>query len=151
MSNHYAYVYSDTGYFALVSDRELSEPNLTLVPSIPPKATERWDGNDWIPLSETEIKDLIEEAEEAETPSDFESLDISTPTNTNTNSLVLWGNERGDLLVNSSMVVRGSKLEIPYDLNLINKKYLINGKNINPIKDEQETIAINQKKICIVS
>lgn len=145
MADYFIYAYADTGYFAKISDRALTNSSLIAVPVLPPDKNHRWDGQAWVALTNTEIETIISEAEEEEPKPAFESLDIVTPTSTINNSLVFWGNERGDRLINSEIKLQSATLQFPYNLNLIDKNYLINGKRINPEKDRQKIIRIDQK------
>ena len=147
MSNYYIYAHAETGYFARISDRALDAPNLIQVPSLPPDASHKWDGQAWIVLTPDEIEEIMEEAaeEDSEPQQEIEIVDIEASTATIPNSVVFWGNETGDRLINSQIFLQENTLQIPYNLNLKNQKYLINGININPLKDNQKVIRTNQK------
>ncbi len=147
MADFFIYAYTDTGYFARISDRALDDPNLIQVPSLPPDANHKWDGQAWIILTPDEIEEIIEIAEEedSEPQPEIEVVDIEASTTTIPNSVVFWGSETGDRLINSEIFLQENTLQIPYNLNLKNQKYLINGFDINPSKDSQKIIKTNQR------
>ena len=143
MANEY-YIYADsnTGYFARISDRILADPNLIQVDSMPPNVDYKWDGTNWINLTVTEIE---EKNQTAEPLPEIETADIETNTTTIPNSVVFWGSNTGDRLINSGIKLQSATLQFPYNLNLIDKNYLINGKRINPEKERQKIIRIDRK------
>ncbi len=156
LSDYFIYASAETGYFAKISDRALDAPNLIQVPSLPPDANHKWDGQAWIVLTSDEIEEIMEaaaEEEDFEPQQEIEIVDIEASTATIPNSVVFWGNETGDAaalasrdrLINSQIFLQENTLQIPYNLNLTNQKYLINGININPLKDNQKVIRTNQK------
>ncbi len=146
MADYFIYASAETGYFARISDRALDAPNLIQVPSLPPDASHKWDGQAWIVLTPDEIEEILEIAaeEDSEPQQEIEIVDIEASTATIPNSVVFWGNETGDAaalasrdrLINSQIFLQENTLQIPYNLNLTNQKYLINGININPLKLE---------------
>ncbi len=147
MSDYFIYAQKSNGYFVKISDRALNDSSLVIVPTVPPSAFHKWDGGAWISLNQTEMQEIIEEAEseDDEPAKEFDSIDIVSPTATETQSLVFWGSDQGDRLANSGIKLLNNRLTFPYDLNLIGKKYLINGKNITSTKDRQKVIKTNQK------
>lgn len=141
LSDYFIYAYAETGYFARISDRILADPNLIQVDSMPPNVDYKWDGTNWVNLTVTEIE---EKNQVTEPLPEIETVQLQTNTTTLPNSLVLWGSSTGDRLINSGVVLQEKTLQVPYDLNLINQKYLVNGIDIND-KDRQKIIKVTQE------
>ena len=153
MTDYFIYAHKSTRYFARISDRVLDDPNLIQVPSLPPDANHKWDGQAWIVLTPDEIEEIMEEAAEEDGSDKIEFGNIETSTITTPNSIVFWGNRTGDAaalasrdrLINSEIYLQENTLQIPYNLNLRNQSYLINGVKINSSKDSQKIIKTDRR------
>lgn len=144
MSDYYIYASASTGHFVKISDKEINDPNLISVPSVPPHAHSKWQNQQWTALTPEEIQATVEEDE----IEDFEPVEILTENITTPNSLVFWGNSTGDQLINSKIILKENTLSFPFNLNLINKQFLINGLPLdlkNSQRDRQKVIETNEK------
>lgn len=91
------YADKDTGYFKTISETVIEDDTFLEVPSLPPNANYRWDGNDWIPLTSVEIASSDPEYDSAQD----DEKSVTTPNKTTIGQLAYFGNTTGDLLEES--------------------------------------------------
>ena len=135
--NSYYYINTNTGYFAKISDRELADPSLTRVETLPPDGQHKWDGQRWVALTSEEI--MVDIPVEERTG--IVETSIATPVVTRENAIAIWQDTKGETLIDSPLIVGSNEVKIPVSLNLIGEtEYRLNGRSIKE-RDRQIAIA----------
>lgn len=109
---------------------------------IPPDTgLSKWDGQQWISLSVTELGVINQGFEQ--------TTSLKTPLSTSLNSLVIWDDNKGESIKDSTIKLNDNILESPYSINLTgNSQFLIQGIPISTSQKKQfNFFASSDKKL----